>query len=161
MSVGANRLFFRSVPLSSLSLSLASLLVPDTLVAVLRGVSGGVVIGTPVTLPELAAVMPGTLPAMRVALEIMGGADDCVATEEVEFDLVGDDGRPWTNEAVGGGEGAVNELAEFRWWCCGPFGKGEGGANTDVGVGAGVLWLDEAAAVPGTTGCLYVGTSPA
>lgn len=44
--VGAIRLFFGSL-ISSLSLSLASRFVPATLPAALRGVSGGVVIGTP------------------------------------------------------------------------------------------------------------------
>lgn len=65
--VGAIRLFFGSL-LSSFSLSLASRFVPATLPVVLLGVSGGVVSGTPVTLPELAATMLGTLPDMSVGL---------------------------------------------------------------------------------------------
>ena len=62
-----------------------------------------------------------------------------MTTDEVEFDRAGDDGRALTNEAVGGGEGAVNELAELRCWCWAPFGNGDGGANTEVGVGSGVF----------------------
>lgn len=41
---------------------------PRELPVVLRGVSGGVVSGIPVTLPELAAVMAGTLPEISVGL---------------------------------------------------------------------------------------------
>lgn len=97
MSVGAIRLFLGSFT-SSLSLSLASLLAPATLPLVLLGVSGGVVIGIPVTLPELAAAIPGTLPEMRVGLLTTpaGTVLDwvvMVAIEDVEFDLVGDEGR--------------------------------------------------------------------
>lgn len=69
MSVGAIRRFLGSL-ISSLSLSLASLFAPATLPLVLLGVSGGVVIGMPVTLPELAAAIPGTLPEMRGGLLI-------------------------------------------------------------------------------------------
>lgn len=75
------------------------------------GVSGGVVKGTPVTLPELAAVIDGTLPLMRGGLLT---TPDCVAIEDVEFDLVGEDGRLDGTDDVAGGEGAVNELAELR-----------------------------------------------
>jgi hypothetical protein len=79
---------------SSFSLSLASRFVPAAL-AVLLGVSGGVVMGTPVTFPELAAAIPGTLPRMRGGLVItpLGAAEDCVAIEDVEFDRAGDEGR--------------------------------------------------------------------
>lgn len=78
----------------------------------LPGVSGGVVMGTtPVTLPELVAVMLGTLPPMRGGLFMM---DACVVTEEAEFDLVGDGGLALTNDVVGDGEGAGNEVAELR-----------------------------------------------
>lgn len=75
------------------------------------GVSGGVVKGTPVTLPELAAVIDGTLPLMRGGLLT---TPDCVATEDVEFDLVGEDGRLDGTADVAGGEGAVKELLELR-----------------------------------------------
>ncbi len=37
-----------------------------------------------------------------------------VATDDVEFDLVGDGGRAFTKDVVGGGEGAGNEVPEFR-----------------------------------------------
>lgn len=91
---------------------------PATLPAVLLGVSGGVVIGTPAALPELAAVSVGTLPEMRVGLLTtpVGTEDDCVATDEVEFDRAGDDGRCDAADAEAGGEGAVKELAELRCW---------------------------------------------
>lgn len=62
--VGAILRFLGSF-VSSFSLSVASLLMPATLV---RGVSGGVVMGTPVTLPELVAETAGTVPDMRVGL---------------------------------------------------------------------------------------------
>ena len=64
------RLFFGSFPGSSFSLSLASRFAPttDTFAVELLGVSGGVVMGTPVTFAEFAAVIPGTAPAIRVAL---------------------------------------------------------------------------------------------
>lgn len=75
------------------------------------GVSGGVVKGTPVTLPELAAVIDGTLPLMRGGLLT---TPDCVAIDDVEFDLVGEDGRLDGTDDVVGGEGAVKELAELR-----------------------------------------------
>lgn len=89
--VGAILLFLGSFP-SSFSASSASLLTPALAVgATTLGVSGGVVNGTPVTLPELAAVIDGTLPLMRGGL--LTTTEGCVATEDVEFDLVGDDGR--------------------------------------------------------------------
>jgi predicted ABC-type sugar transport system permease subunit len=97
----------------SFSLSLASLLIPAAILLPLPGVSGGVVIRTPVTLPELAAAILGTLPPMRGGLFMI---DACVATEDVEFDLVGDEGRALANEVVGGGDGAANELAEPLCW---------------------------------------------
>ena len=92
-SVGAILFFFDCDPESSFSLSLNSLFEPATLPVVLRGVSGGVVIGTPVTLPEFVAVSPGTLPARSVGGPAGGAADACVMTDEVELDLAGDDGR--------------------------------------------------------------------
>ena len=39
----------------------------------------------------------------------------------------------------------MKELDEFRWWCCPPLGKGDGGAKPAVGVGTGVFWLEETA----------------
>lgn len=72
---------------------------PATLPVVLRGVSGGVVSGTPVTLPEFAAAMPGTLPEIRgglVTTPAAGTVLACVvmvAIDDVEFDLAGDEGR--------------------------------------------------------------------
>lgn len=69
--------------------------------------------GTPVTLPELVAVSPGMLPASK-GWGPAGTADVCVMTEEVEFDLAGDDGLWLTNVAAGGGDGAVNEFIESR-----------------------------------------------
>lgn len=129
-NVGATLLFLGCEPESSFSLSLWSLFVPATLPAVLRGVSGGVAIGTPVTLPELVAVRPGTLPATRLGGPGGGGAVElCVMTDEVEFDRVGDDGRWLAKAAAGGGDGAAKELVESRCRCWEPLGKGDGGAN--------------------------------
>lgn len=110
------RLFFccESAGTSSLSLSLASRFTPAAMLVLLAGVSGGVVIGTPVTLAELVAAIPGTLPPIKGGLLITGACVGCVAIDEVELDLVGDEGRALTKDAVGGGEGAVNELAELR-----------------------------------------------
>lgn len=96
--VGAIRLFLGSFA-SSFSLSLASRLLPATVALALRGVSGGVVNGTPVTLPEFAAAMPGTLPEIRVGLVTTPAAGTVLACvvmvviDDVEFDLAGDDGR--------------------------------------------------------------------
>ena len=111
--VGAIRLFFGSF-VSSFSLSLASRLMPAVVLPACRGVSGGVVIGTPPDFPP--AVRLGMLPPTRGGLLTMpvGTEEDCVATEDVEFDLVGEEGRCETAAADGGGDGAVNELAEFR-----------------------------------------------
>ena len=63
-SVGAILLFFGWPPSSS-SLSLTSRLAAEGTEAVFRGVSGGVVMGTPVTLPECVAVRPGTWPTIN------------------------------------------------------------------------------------------------
>lgn len=82
--------------------------------------------------------MPGTVPPISGGLFTM--FEDCVAMEDVEFDRVGDGGRALTKEPVAGGDGAANELAEFRCWWLG--GKGEGGAKAAVGVGTGVGWLE-------------------
>jgi hypothetical protein len=117
--VGAMRLFFDSF-FSSFSSSLASRLVPVVLgtAGVFFGVSGGVVNGTPVTLAELVAVIAGTFPEMRGGLLtiVAGMAEDCVATEDVELDRVGEEGRcvgAAVDAVDAGGDGAVNELAEF------------------------------------------------
>lgn len=153
MRVGAILLFFGWPPSSS-SLSLTSRFKPEGTAAVFRGVSGGVVMGTPVTLAEFVAVRPGTCPTIKDGLVMIPACDGCVTIDEVEFDRAGDDGRWLTKEAevAAGGEGAVSELPESRCRWCDPFGKGEGGANTDVGVGIGVFWFEETA-VPETTLC--------
>jgi hypothetical protein len=82
------------------------------------GVSGGVVIGMPTTLLEVAAAMLGTCPAIRGGLlstPVWDAADGCVMMDEFELDRAGEAARGWTNEAVSdGGEGAVSELAESR-----------------------------------------------
>jgi hypothetical protein len=116
-----------------------------------RGVSGGVVIGRPTTLLEFVAAMLGTWPEIRGGLlsTPVCDAEACAAIVEFEFGRAGDSARGLTNEAVTvGGEGAVSELAESRCLWCEPFGNGDGGANTAVGVGTGVFWLDTAAADP-------------
>ncbi|KAK2073865.1 hypothetical protein P8C59_008110 [Phyllachora maydis] len=78
---------------SSISLSLVSRFVPAGPLAMGRGVSGGVVTGTPVTLPDFAAAMLGTWPAMSGGFEITHvAADACVITDDVEFDRAGDVG---------------------------------------------------------------------
>ena len=139
------RRFLGSLP-SSFSLSLASLFVPATLPAALLGVSGGVVNGTPVTLPEFAAAMLGTFPVMSEGLLttlVFGTVDVWVAIEDAELDLAGEEGRGGAVDVDAGGEGAVKELTELRCWCCDPLGKGDGGANVVVGVGCGVLWFDD------------------
>lgn len=102
--------------------------------------------GTPVTLPELVAVRPGTLPATRVGGPGGAAVELCVMIDEVELDLVGDDGRWLAKAAAGGGEGAAKELVESRCRCWDPLGKGDGGANWEVGVGTGVFCDDDATA---------------
>ena len=70
------------------------------------------------TLPECAAAMDGMLPPIRGGLLMT--LKDCVAIDDVEFDRAGDVGRTLVKEPVavpvpvGGGDGAANELAEFR-----------------------------------------------
>ena len=66
--VGAILLLFLSWFPSSLSLSLASRLIPLTLPDVLPGVCGGVDMGIPPTKPTLPAVTPGTLLPTKVGL---------------------------------------------------------------------------------------------
>lgn len=109
--VGAILLFLGSFA-SSLSASSASLFVPALTAGAAMGVSGGVVRSTPDPLPELVAVMEGTLPLIRGGLLMI--PEGCVATEDVELDLAGDDGRCSGPAEVEGGDGAVRELAELR-----------------------------------------------
>jgi hypothetical protein len=84
--------------------------------AVLRGVSGGVVMGTPVTLPEPVAAKPGTCPTIREGFVMTPACEGWVTIDEVEFERAGEDGRwltNWAKEAAGG-DGAVMELPESR-----------------------------------------------
>jgi hypothetical protein len=161
--VGAILLFFFSPP-SSFSLSLWSRLIPLTELVVLRGVCGGVVMGIPVMKLIFPAAMLGIDPPTSVGLLIIVPAgwanDDWVATEDVEFDLVGEEGRMLELAATGagGGEGATDKLEDVRWWCP-PAGNGDGGA-IDVGVAIGVFWEEEWAVLV-IIGCLAVGVSPA
>jgi hypothetical protein len=160
-SVGATLRFFFSCPLSSRSLSPASRLTPLTLLVVLRGVCGGVVIGMLGIKPRgLPAPTPEMFPARSVGLLMIVPAavlayEAWVATEEVEFDRVGEDGRLGGPAGAGGGDGATDKLDEVRWW---PERKGEGGAMTEVGVGSGVVWAEATALL--MDGCLAVGVSP-
>lgn len=84
--------------------------------------------GTPVTLPEWVAVIPGTLPAKSGGGPV-GAVDVCVITDDVELDLAGELGRWFTKAAAAGGDGAAKELIESRCRCCDPLGNGDGGAN--------------------------------
>lgn len=79
---------------------------------------------------------------MGVGLLII--CDDCVAIEDVEFDLVG----------LGGGNGAGDaEGAKIGVVCR----SKEAGADTAVGVGIGVGCADDAVDIAGD-GCAAVGT---
>jgi hypothetical protein len=96
-----------------------------------NGVCGGVVIGMPITAPELAAATLGTLPRVGVGLLVMVKLDDCdcspkescVAIEDVDEVRVGLSGR------TGGAEGAVDGVGRILF---------STGAVEDVGVGVGV-----------------------
>lgn len=118
--VGAILRFFFSWPLSSFSLSPASRLTPLTLLVVLRGVWGGVVIGMLGMNPSaLPATTPEILPARRGGLLMnvpVGGLtyDACVPTEDVEFERVGEEGRPLGPAGAGGGEGAIDKFEDDR-----------------------------------------------
>lgn len=140
-SVGAIRLRLGWFPAGlSASPTSVSLLVGKVKEA--WGVSGGVVIGTPTILPEFVAAIPGTWPEIRGGLLNTPGCrvEVCVMIDEVELDRAGDPDRGWTKDAVSvGGDGAVKELAESRCLCCAPFGRGEGGAKLEIGVGTGVF----------------------
>ena len=110
------RFFWPPDDASSSSLSLVSLLVPPAPPETDPcGVSGGVVMGTPVTLAELVAVMPGTWPPISGGLLMtpVGAEEDWVMTEEVELERAGDEGR-WLTKEAGGGEAAATELKESR-----------------------------------------------
>lgn len=75
--------------------------------------------GTPPAFPPPAAVKVGMLPTMRDGLlttPVDGCSEDCVATDDAEFDRAGDDGRCGTAGTEAGGDGAVNELFELRCW---------------------------------------------
>jgi hypothetical protein len=118
--VGAILRLFFSCPPSSFSLSPASRLTPLTLLVVLRGVWGGVVIGMlgmnpkgfPATTPDMFPARSGgllmTVPAGALTYEA------CVPTEEVEFDRVGEKGRAEGPAGAGGGDGAMDRLDEVR-----------------------------------------------
>ena len=118
--VGAILRFFFSCLPSSFSLSPASRLTPLTLLVVLRGVWGGVVIGMLGMNPsELPATTPEMLPARSGGLLMTvpaGGLmyDACVPTEDVELERVGEEGRPEGPAGAGGGEGAMDRLEEVR-----------------------------------------------
>lgn len=134
-NVGATLLFFGTVVCSSLSDSLVSrfpstlpltelgrlLIIPD-------GVCGGVVHGRPLKDGFVAATL-GTLPSIGVGL-LLTIWDDCVATDEVELDLVG----------LGGGKGLGEAEGASTGVDC--FSK-DGGAEAAVGVGIGVGCAEE------------------
>ena len=87
------------------------------------GVCGGVVHGR-LLKDGLVAATLGTLPSVGVGL-LLTIWDDCVATEEVELDLVG----------LGGGKGAGEaDGASLGVGCR----SNAGGTETAVGVGTGV-----------------------
>ena len=148
--VGAIRRFLGTA--SSLSDSLVSRLprtLPLTELGALipppSGVCGGVVHGRVPN--ELLAATLGTLPSVGVGLLVMMPPepcrwDDCVATDEAEFDRVGLGGCP-IEPVKGDGDGAA--IKE--------------GAEIAVGVGVGVTCADETVETAGD-GCWAVGTWP-
>ena len=145
-SVGAILLFFGTVA-SSFSDSLVSLFpstLPVTELGLLLtipdiGVCGGVVHVKLLKAGFVAATL-GTLPRVGVGLLII--CDDCVATDDVELDLVG----------LGGGNGAGDaEGAKIGVLCL----SKDTGAEAAVGVG----WAGDAVDVAGD-GCAAVGTWP-
>ena len=117
------------------------------------GVCGGVVSGTPPWLPMPEAEMLGTLPSVGVGLLRMvvvmlvtvwlaegGGvirADDCVATDEIEFERVGLTARMGAEGEAGGG-GLMGKLDEDRDLACEGVWMEDGVAS---GVETGVLLL--------------------
>lgn len=81
------------------------------------------------------AVRVGILPTMRDGLlttPVEGCNEDCVATDDAEFERVGDEGRCGPDGAKGGGDEAANKLFELRCWLFAPLEK------RDV-IGAGVF----------------------
>lgn len=114
----------------------------------------------------VAAERLGRLPATRGGLLIMVlgrglvNVDACVATEDVEFERVGEDGPTIGRMEVAEGDGAVG-FEGVRWWVLRTgleVWKGDGGAAF-VGVAIGVVWEDETALAP-TVLLLRLGTSP-
>jgi hypothetical protein len=106
-------------------------LCPLTELAALAGVCGGVVKGIPPTNPDIAAPKLGTFPKVGVGLLItlgpgVGAKEDCVATDEVELDLVGLEGR---TIGTGDGDGGTPDERDRTW---------SAGAVAEVGVGTGV-----------------------
>ena len=139
-SVGAIRFFFGTLA-SSNSDSLVSLFpstLPltelDRLTTPPMGVRGGVVIGRPEKELLVAATL-GTFP--RVGVGLLVTIPDCVATEEVEFDLVGLGGRKdgWVLGVVLRTGVNAGEFVETN-----PGGScfSNGGAVAVTGVGVGV-----------------------
>lgn len=128
--------FPRTLPLTELGA-----LVPPPI-----GVCGGVVHGRVPN--ELLAATLGTLPSVGVGLLVMMPpelcmCDDCVATEDAEFDRVGLGGCP-IEPVKGDGDGAAIR----------------GGAAMAVGVGVGVTCVDDTAETAGD-GCWALGMCPA
>ena len=78
----------------------------------------------------MAAATPGTLPRVGVGLLLII-CDDCVTTEDVEFERVG----------LGGGNGAGDAVGANTGVDCRSNG---GGADAAVGVGTGVACADDA-----------------
>lgn len=111
-------LFPSTLPLTELG---RLLIIPDI------GVCGGVVHGRPLK-DGLPAATLGTLPRVGVGL-LLTICDDCVATDDVELDLVG----------LGGGRGA-GEGARTGVGCLSKV----GGADAAVGVGSGVACAEDA-----------------
>lgn len=105
------------------------------------------------TFPDTSGGLEITVPCAGVAYE------DWVAMEDVEFERVGEDCRTVGPSGAAGGDAAVDKLEEVRWWWLLVLVKGDGGAMVEVGVAIGVFCVEDTA-VPLTTGCFAVGTSP-
>lgn len=90
---------------------------PLTELAVLLGVWGGVAIARPVTAPEFVAAMLGMLPASKGGLLMtvpVLAKEAWVATDEVELERVGEDGRMAPEAGIRGGDGATG-FDGVRW----------------------------------------------